>query len=107
MQMRGIPQEGLHLVSGAIGAVLVVTVIGFAAAVFGSAFRRYSAATVAVMLIFAAWAAMDAGRIEAGVATPWVGVMERVSFYIWHAWFMVLAIALLRDWRGRHVAPSC
>lgn len=99
MQMRGTPQEGPHLLSGAIGAVLVVTAIGFAAAAVGGAFRRYSAATIAVMLLFAVWAATDAERIEAGVATPWVGVIERVSFYSWHVWFMVLAVALLRKGR--------
>ncbi|KAB2969680.1 MAG: DUF998 domain-containing protein [Thermoanaerobaculia bacterium] len=106
MQMRGRPQEGPHLLSGAIGALLVVTAIGFAAAAFGSAFRRYSAATIAVMLIFATWAAMDAERIGAGAATPWVGAIERVSFYSWHVWFMVLAIALLRGWGGRLARSS-
>ena len=60
----------------------------------GSGFRRYSIATIVVMLVFAAWAAMDAGRIEAGLATPWVGVIERVSFYSWHLWFIVLALRL-------------
>lgn len=96
MQMRGTEQEGPHLLSGAMGALLVVTAIGFAAAALGGAFRRYSVATIGVMLLFAGWAAMDAGRIEAGAATPWVGVIERVSFYSWHVWFIVLAVVLLR-----------
>lgn len=34
--------------------------------------------------------------IEAGLETPWVGVIERVSFYSWHLWFMVLALRLSR-----------
>lgn len=29
-------------------------------------------------------------------STPWVGLIERVSFYSWHVWFIVLAIVLLR-----------
>lgn len=106
MQMRGTEQEGPHLLSGAVGALLVTTTIGFAAAAFGGAFRRYSVATIAVMLLFGGWAAMDAGRIEAGVATPWVGVIERVSFYSWHVWFMVLAFVLLREKNGQQAAGS-
>ena len=94
MQMRGTQQEGPHLISGAVGALLVVTAIGFAATAFGRPFQRYSIATIVVMLGFAAWAAMDAGRIEAGLATPWVGVIERISFYSWHLWFILLALRL-------------
>lgn len=96
MQLRGTQQEGPHLVSGAVGAVLVVTAIVFAAIAFGVRFRRYSIATIIVMLVFAAWAAKDSGRIEAGLATPWVGVIERISFYSWHLWFILLAFRLSR-----------
>jgi hypothetical protein len=49
------------------------------------------------MVAFGGWAAMEAGRIEAGLATPWVGVKERISFYSWHVWFIVLALTLLRQ----------
>jgi hypothetical protein len=49
------------------------------------------------MLAFGAWSAMAAGRIEQGLATPWVGVVERISFYSWHVWFIVLALTLLRQ----------
>jgi hypothetical protein len=102
MQMRGTEQEGPHLFSGAVGALLVVTAIEFAAAAYGRTFRRYSVATIGVMLLFGWWAVMDAGRIEAGVATPWVGVIERISFYSWHIWFLVLAIVLLRKRGSEH-----
>lgn len=96
MQQRGSPQEGPHLLSGAIGALLVITAIGFAANALGMRFRRYSIGTILVMMGFAAWAAKDAGRIEAGLETPWVGVIERVSFYSWHLWFIALALRLSR-----------
>lgn len=104
MQLRGTEQEGPHLVSGAVGAAIVVTAIAFAAASLGNAFRRYSLATIGVMIAFAAWGLRDADRIEAGLATPWVGVIERISFYSWHAWFLVLAVVLLRRVHPRHAA---
>ena len=107
MQMRGTAQEGLHLFSGIMGVLLLVTGIGFAAAAFDRPFRLYSIATILVMLVFAGWAGMDAGRIEAGLATPWVGFKERISFYSWHLWFIVLALILFRHRNlGRAVAYS-
>ena len=107
MQMRGTAQEGLHLFSGIMGVLLLVTAIGFAAAAFDRPFRLYSIATILVMLVFAGWAGMDAGRIEAGLATPWVGFKERISFYSWHLWFIVLALILFRHRNlGRAVAYS-
>lgn len=107
MQMRGTEQEGPHLLSGAVGALLVVTAIGFAGPAFGRAFLRYSVATIGVMLLFAGWAAKDAGKIEAGLATPWVGLIERVSFYSWHVWFIVLAIILLSRKSAERAAGKC
>ena len=96
MQVRGTRQEGPHLLSGALGALLVIIAIGVAALAFRTRFRYYSLATIVVMVLFAAWGMKDAGRIEAGLATPWVGVIERVSFYSWHVWFLVLAFAVRR-----------
>jgi Protein of unknown function (DUF998) len=96
MQMRGTEQEGLHLVSGLVGMLLLVIAIGFAAASFDRPFRLYSIATILMMLVFAGWAGMDAGRIGAGLTTPWVGFIERISFYSWHLWFIVLALILFR-----------
>jgi len=61
------------------------------------------------MLAFGAWSGMDATRIEAGLPTPWVGVRERIFWYAYQVWFIVLAVTMLRrggqDARKR-VAPS-
>jgi hypothetical protein len=96
MQMRGAQQEWLHLGSGIAGLVFLLVAIGFAAAVFDTPFRVYSIATIVVMLLFAGWAGMQSARIEAGLSTPWVGVIERISFYSWHLWFIMLALLLFR-----------
>jgi Protein of unknown function (DUF998) len=96
MQARGTEQEALHLISGMVGVLLLVTAIGFAAAAFGGPFRLYSIATIVVMIVFAGWTGRQAYAIEAGMPTPWVGFIERISFYSWHLWFIVLALILLR-----------
>jgi hypothetical membrane protein len=97
MRLRGSDQGltgTLHLVEGAVAMLMVVTAMGFAAADLDSRFRLYTIATVAIMLAFGAWSGVDAPRIEAGLATPWVGVKERIFWYAYQLWFMVLALRL-------------
>lgn len=95
MQMRGIEQEGLHLISGVVGVLLLVIAMGFVTAASKWPLRIYTIATILVMVGFAGWAGISAGQVETGLPTPWVGLIERISFYSWHLWFIVLAIILL------------
>jgi hypothetical protein len=106
MQPRGAEQglTGLlHLVEGGAAVALILTAIGFAASAFGPRFRAFSMATLIVVFVFGAWSAMDAPLVEAGMATPWLGVKERVFWYPYQAWFAVLAVTLLR--RRAHASP--
>lgn len=100
MRLRGSDQGltgTLHLIEGAAAMVMVVTAMGFAATALDRRFRFYTIATIAVMLAFGAWSGADAPRIEAGLATPWVGVKERIFWYAYQLWFLVLALTLLRQ----------
>ena len=76
---------------------MVLGAMGFAATAFGRRFRLYTIATIAVVLVFGAWSVMDAPRIEAGLPTPWVGVKERIFWYAYQSWFVVLAVTLFRE----------
>ncbi len=100
MQPRG-SEQGLtgllHLVEGMVAMLLLLVAMGFSAATFGRQFRLYTILTVIVMFTFGLWSGMDAPRIEAGLATPWVGLKERIFWYAYQLWFMALAITLLRE----------
>jgi hypothetical protein len=74
---------------------MIVAAIGFAASASGRYFRSYSVVTIVVVLAFGLWSGMEAPRIEAGLATPWVGVKERIFWYAYELWFIVLALTLL------------
>jgi hypothetical protein len=103
MHVRGAERglgDTLHLVDGAAAGLLFAVALGGAAASFRTRFRIYSVATLLVVLGFAAWSGMDGARIADGLATPWVGVKERVSVYAYQAWFVALALTLLRETRG-------
>lgn len=102
MRLRGTEQGlsgALHLIEGAAAMVLLLTAMGFAAASLGRRFAVFTAATVVIMLVFGGWSAMDIPKVEAGLPTPWVGVKERIYWYAYQVWYVVLAVTLLRESR--------
>lgn len=100
MKPRGTEQGAsgaLHLIEGAAAMALLLLAMGFAAAALRGRFAACTVATVAVMLVFGGWSAMDIPRVEAGLPTPWVGVKERIYWYAYQLWYVVLAVKLLRE----------
>jgi len=100
MRPRGIEQGltgALHLIEGGLAMLVTLAAIGLAATTLGKHFRFYSLTTIVVVLVFGAWSGFDAPQIEAGLATPWVGVKERIFWYTYQLWFLVLAVMLLKQ----------
>jgi pimeloyl-ACP methyl ester carboxylesterase len=98
MHLRGTDQGltgAMHLVEGMAAMLMVFTSMGIAATAFGARFRFYTIATIVLSLAFGAWSLADASLINQGLATPWVGVKERIFWYAYQSWYIVLAIALL------------
>lgn len=109
MRPRGTEQGlsgALHLIEGAVAMLLLLGAMGFAAAALGRGFRIYTVATVAVMIAFGAWSTLEIPTVEAGLATPWVGVKERIYWYSYQLWFAVLALRLLREAWPRPAPPG-
>jgi hypothetical protein len=94
--------DTLHVGGGAVVGLLLLVVIGFGAGAFGTGYRLYSVATVLVMFAFLGWTATDSAAMTDNLATPWLGVVERVWVYAYQLWLVVFAIAVLR----RHLAPG-
>ena len=80
--------------------LLTFSAMGLAAAALSRGFRLYTAATIIGALSLGGWALADVPRIELGVATPWVGLKERIFWYGYQSWFIVLALVLLRHRAG-------
>jgi pimeloyl-ACP methyl ester carboxylesterase/hypothetical membrane protein len=98
MHLRGTDQGlagAMHLIEGMAAMLMVFTSMGIAATAFGARFRFYTVATIVLSLAFGAWSLADASLINQGLATPWVGVKERIFWYAYQSWYIVLAIALL------------
>jgi hypothetical membrane protein len=100
MHPRGTEQGlsgALHLIEGGAAMVLLLAAMAFAATSLGRKFALYTIATVVLMLSFGGWSAMEISEVEAGLVTPWVGVKERIFWYAYQLWFIVLAVKLLRE----------
>jgi len=100
MQPRGSVQGVtgmLHLLEGGAAMFIVFAAMGFAAAALGRRFRIYTVSTVFLMLVFLVWTVTESGDLEAGLPTPWLGVIERIWWYGYQLWFAALALTLLRQ----------
>jgi hypothetical protein len=98
MHLRGVETtltDTLHIVWTAVSGLLTLLAMGFSAAAFGKRFRRYTIATMVLLVGFGALTTTDAPRIQANLPTPWVGVWERMNIAVWMLWLLVLAVALL------------
>jgi hypothetical membrane protein len=103
MRPRGTEQGmagALHLTEAGVAMLILLSAMGFAATALGRHFRLYTIVTIVVMLAFGGWSAMEIPRVEAGLSTPWVGVKERIYWYAYQLWFIVLAVTLLRHGPG-------
>jgi len=100
MHLRGAPftlTDAMHIVWAVVTLLLMLGVMGFAAAAFGRRFRLYTIATGVVFLVFGALTGVDAPRIAANLPTPLIGVWERINVAAYMLWVVVLAIAVLRE----------
>jgi len=88
--------DTMHIVFATSTVLLMMLGIGFAAAGAGKRFRRYSIATMVILVAFGVLSGVDGPRITANLPTPWVGVWERISIGAFLLWVVVLAIARLR-----------
>ena len=91
----------LHIVATTVIVLCIFGGVAFASATFGRGFLRYSIATLVVLAVFGALAAMQGMRLAAGEPTPWFGVVERAHIGAYLLWMGALS---LRIWPGRRQA---
>jgi hypothetical protein len=97
--------DTLHVVLGAVTVFLMFLAIGFGAAAFGKRFRMYSIVTIVVLLVFGGLTFLEAPRLQANLATPWIGLWERINITVFLLWIVVLASVLWRPVRAHGEMP--
>jgi hypothetical protein len=88
--------DRLHIVWTAVNAALTLIAMGFAAAGVARAFRLYSIATMAILVVAGAATSIDAAALQANLPTPWMGVSERINIAAWLVWVAALSAMLWR-----------
>jgi tryptophan-rich sensory protein len=99
MQQRGsgiVATDIGHIVMAALQVLTMLLYIAFGSGADGRGFRVFSILMIAAILIGGGVTATQTARIAEGLPTPWIGLIERVSFYGPSLWMLALAVVLLR-----------
>lgn len=104
MHMRGYPEmtltDTMHVTLAGVGVIFVLLAIGFGAAAYRNWFRFYSIGTILILLAPGIVVFFYVPQLAANLPTPWAGLAERISTYVYLLWQAVLAIVLLRAEKG-------
>lgn len=108
MYLRGtgdVSRDLPHIVFTGVIVLFILLAIALGASLYGRRWRLYSWATIAILLVSGVWTGLEASRMAAEQAAPWLGVTERINIGAYLLWVAVLAVTLLRsEAAGR--APS-
>jgi hypothetical membrane protein len=103
MHMRGDVAtftDTMHVTLSGTGVIFILLALGFGAAAYRNWFRPYTIGTLLMLLLTGVMTFLYAPRLAANLPTPWLGLSERSSTYVYDVWQVVLAIVLLRDEKG-------
>jgi hypothetical protein len=100
MHMRGVEAtftDTMHVALAGVGVIFVLLALVFGAAAYRHWFRYYSIGTLLTLLLTGVVAFLYVPQVDANLPTPWLGLTERISTYVYDLWVVVLSIVLLRD----------
>jgi hypothetical protein len=98
MHMRGAERtfaDTIHLALGAIDILLLAGAIALAAGALGRRFGLYSWLSLALMLAFGLLTSFYVQRVDSGLPTPGLGIIERIGLAAYLIWIAALSIRLL------------
>jgi hypothetical membrane protein len=99
MHMRGVEAtftDTMHVALAGTGVIFVLLALGFGVFAYRNWFRLYSVGTILTLLVTGVVAFLYAPEVGANLSTPWLGLSERISTYVYDLWQVVLAIVLFR-----------
>jgi uncharacterized protein DUF998 len=79
---------------------IIFVAVALSAAAYRGWFRIYAIASLAAMIVFGIASGIAIQGIEQN-DTPWAGAFERVNAYVLAAWFVVLAVTVMRRSRDQ------
>jgi hypothetical protein len=92
-----------HLVLSAVAVACMVAEMILSGVALGTPFRYFAVATAVLLLAAGTYVAMTPTTLAAGGDTPWMGLIERLSYGAWLVWMAGLTGSLLS--RSRRSTP--
>lgn len=90
-------RAALHGPMTLVASVFILTAMGAASTIHGQRFRRYTIATMAILVVAGVSTALYIPRVDANDSTPGMGLVERANIYAYLLWVAVFAVLLTRD----------
>ena len=87
--------DTLHLVWAGMAVLFFILIMGFGAAASGKKFRIFSAVSFLVMMCFGILTSIDAPKVQHNLATPLIGIYERINVGVFLLWVIVFAVSLI------------
>jgi len=88
--------DKMHIVFASGTIVLMLLIIGFAAAGLGKQFRLFSILTIIIFSVFGFLTFRESPGITSGQPTPMIGTWERINIGMFLLWIVVFAVDLLQ-----------
>jgi hypothetical membrane protein len=88
--------DTMHIVLTGVFGFVVFGAVVCGAVAYPGWFRLYSIGSLLVMMVFGWMAAAPMQDVAENLATPWLGVDERISAYVYLIWIVVLAVTVMR-----------
>ena len=92
--------DTMHGILSMAWGVIIFVAVGLSAVAYRGWFRLYAIATDVVLVGFGAASGIAIQGIEQN-DTPWAGAFERINAYSLMAWFVVLAVMVIRHQLNR------
>lgn len=94
--------DTLHIVFAMVTVLVMIVAIAFGASALGRRFRRYSIATIVLLLAFGALSGLDGPKATANLPTSLIGVWERIDIAV----FLLLVVVLATTQLGKEKRRS-
>ena len=89
--------DTVHITLGILTVLLMIVAIALGTRLWTPAFRRYSGATLLVVVLAGALTGVEAPGISLNAPTPSIGLWERVSLGAFLLWSSLLGLRALRE----------
>jgi hypothetical membrane protein len=87
--------DTLHIVYAMATVLLMIFMIVLGARALDKRFSIYSILTLIVLIAFGILTSLDGPRIGENLATPWIGVWERINIGVFMLWVIILSFRLI------------